>query len=259
MQEAIKNLLIFIKEIGFANHIYTAFHLLSFVVAVPCFLLLGRKMNIEYKKSFFSLLLICIGFLAVMYFIGWLEAVMGLGNFGRKNAVTIYVWVPLICIGVAKIVKLDNTTLLSMMAFAMPLIQAVSRPGCIVAGCCRGFAWEYGVYQPWVKEYLFPMPLFEMMWMFGIAFFVLWLIKRNEYKATKWMYPLMMAVFGAVQFFSEFFINNEKIWNGLSLRNFHELSMIAVGVFWLYDIYEKWEKERARKNRFKKPKSRKED
>ncbi len=233
MQEVIKNLLIFLKDNGLADYIYTAFHLLSFVVAVPCFLVLGKKMKVRPVKGFLALLMTCVMFLALMYFIGWLEAVLGLGNFGRKNAVTVYIWIPFICAFSAKTFKINTLTMENMMAFAMPFIQAVSRPGCLAAGCCKGFPWKYGIYQPWVQEYLFPMPIFEMLWMFGIAFLILWLIKKNNYKATEHLYPLLLVVYGTVQFFSEFFIDNAKIWHNFSLRSFHEISIVIVGTVWL--------------------------
>ena len=253
MQETIKEFFIYLQEIGATDYVYTSFHLLSFFVAAPFFLWLGKKMNIGRVRAFFALLTICVVFLGLMLFIGWIEASLGLGNFGRKNAVTIYIWLPIICFGASRITKIEWGTLCTMMAPTMPLIQAASRPGCLFAGCCKGFECSWGIYNIHAKNFRFPMPVFEMLWMLGIALLVLYLLKRQNYKPTRWLFPLMLVVFGGIQFVSEFYIDNAKIWGSWSLRSFHEVSMIVVGLIWIFIIYLKWTKEQERKNRFKKP------
>ncbi len=257
MQEAIKELLIYLRTENLSEYVYLGFHLLSFLVVVPIFLWLSKKMSINRGKAFFALLINCIVFLVLMHFIGYIEASLGLGNFGRKNVVTVYIWIPLICVLTADMLKMHRGSVVNMMAFAMPFIQAVSRPGCIVAGCCKGFVWQWGVYHPWTASYRFPMPIVEMLWMFGIAFLMLYILKRNNYRPLRFLYPLMMIIYGMVQFFSEFYIDNQKIWNSFSLRSFHELSIVVVGFVWLAVLFNLWLKERERKNRFKKPNQKK--
>ena len=53
-------------------------------------------------------------------------------------------------------------------------------------------------------------------------------------------------------YLSEFYIDNDKIWRNWSLRSFHEVSIVAVAVVWLLVLYNRWENEKERKNRFKK-------
>jgi len=252
MQETIKDLLVYLQEQGMTDCLYFSFHLLSFLVAVPFFLRLGKRMNISRVGAFFSLLIICIVFLVLIYFIGWVEASLGLGNFGRKNAVTVYIWIPLICFGVSKITKIEWGKLCTMMAPTMLLIQAVSRPGCLFAGCCKGFECSWGIYNIHARNFRFPMPAFEMMWMLAVVAFIAYLLKRQNYKSTRWLYPLMMVIFGGIQFFSEFYIDNAKIWGSWSLRSFHEMSMVIAGGVWLLAIYAGWTKEKERRNRFRK-------
>jgi len=257
MQETIKEFLIYLQGMDILGDIYSAFHLLSFFVAVPFFLWLAKKMNIGRVRAFFSLLTICAVFLVLIHVIGYIEASLGLGNFGRKNAVTIYIWLPLICFGASRITKVEWGTLCTMMAPTMPLIQAASRPGCLFAGCCKGFECSWGIYNVNAGNFRFPMPAFEMLWMLGIALLILYLLKRQGYKPTRWLFPVMLVVFGGVQFVSEFYIDNAKIWGNWSLRSFHEVSMVVVGAVWLWGIYLKWTKEKERKNRFKKPQQKK--
>lgn len=233
MQEAIKNILILIKEQGLSQEIYSAFHLLSFFVAVPFFMWLAKRMNVSRKRAFFALLINCVIFLVLMNFIGWIEAKLGLGNFGRKNVVTVYAWIPLICLAGVGLTKLDWKTLCTMMAPTMPFIQAVSRPGCLVAGCCKGFEWQWGIYNVNTGNYRFPMPVAEMLWIFAIVWVMLHILKRLKFKPLAWLYPLMLVIFGILQFISEFFIDNAKIVGNWSVRSFHELSIIIVGVVWL--------------------------
>ncbi len=236
MQEAIKNLLILIKEQGLSQEIYSAFHLLSFFVAVPFFMWLAKRMNVDRKRAFFALLINCIIFLVLMHLIGWIEATLGLGNFGRKNALTVYVWMPMICIIAAKLTKMDRNTLCTMMAITMPFIHAVANPGCLVAGCCKGFECSWGIYNINTEDFRFPMAAAEVLWKFILASGMLYLLKRRSYKPTKWLYPLMLVIFGILQFISEFFIDNAKIVGYLSLRSFHELSLILVGSVWLGNL-----------------------
>ncbi len=253
MQETVKEILIYLQGKGMTEYVYFAFHLLSFFVAVPFFIRLGKKMQINPLRAFVSLLIICIIFLVLINLIGWVEASLGFGNFGRKNAVTIYIWLPLICFAVSKLTKVEQAQLCTLMAPTMPLIQAASRPGCLVAGCCKGFPWQWGIYNIHTKDLRFPMPIVEMLWMLGVVVLVVYLLKRQKYKPVNWLFPLMLVVFGGIQFVSEFFIDNAKIWGSWSLRSFHEMSMVIVGVIWFMKI----SKDNEKKNRFKKPNQKK--
>ncbi len=253
MQNAVKEFLIYLQANDWSEYVYLAFHLLSFFVAVPFFIWLSKKMKIKPLRAFASLLIVCVIFLTLINFIGWVEASLGLGNFGRKNAVTIYIWLPLICLASAKLTKVEWSKLCTMMAPTMPLIQAASRPGCLVAGCCKGFECSWGIYNIHTKDFRFPMPIAEMLWMVAVVVLIVYLLKRQNYKPVNWLFPLMLAVFGGIQFISEFYIDNAKIWWNWSLRSFHEMSMVIVGVIWLMKIA----KDNERKNRFKKPGQRK--
>ncbi len=254
MQDSIKELLVYLQTKGLTENVYSAFHLLSFFSAIPVFLWLAKKMNVGRVRAFFALLATCVAFLVLIHLIGYIEASLGLGNFGRKNAVTIYIWIPLICFGVSKMTKISWGKLCTMMAPTMPLIEAVSRPGCLFAGCCKGFECSWGIYNIHTKDFRFPMPAFEMLWMLGVAVLILYLLKRQEYKPTRWLYPLMLVVLGGLHFACEFFIDNAKMWGSWSLRSFHEVSMVVVGAVWLWGSYLKQTKEKERKNRFKRPK-----
>lgn len=244
MQEAIKNILILIKEHGLSQDIYNLVHFLTFFVAIPFFMWLAKKMNVNRKRAFFALLINCATFLVLMNLIGWIEAKLGLGNFGRKNVVTVYGWIPLICLLSAKTTKLEWNTLCTMMAPTMPFIQAVSRPGCLVAGCCKGFQWQWGIYNANVGEYRFPMPVFEMLWMLAIVWIVIRILKRLDFKPEVWVYPFMLVIYGLAQFVSEFFIDNAKIVGSLSLRSFHELSLILIGIVWILVLWYNREKKK---------------
>ncbi len=232
-----KELLIWTKQSGLKDEAYYLFHLLSFLVAVPFFGWLSKKMNVGRVRSFLALLVNCIVFLVLMNFIGWVEASLGLGNFGRKNVVTVYALIPVICYLSSWLCKIDHKCLCTMMAPTMPLIQMVSRPGCLFAGCCKGFPCDWGIYNVNTEDFRIPMPAIEMLWLLAVVLVVMWALRRKAFRPSYGFYPFMMVIYGACQFVFEFFIDNQKILGRLSLRSFYEIMLVVVGSAWLLSLY----------------------
>ena len=242
---------IWIKSLDVGQDVYMSFHYLSVAAAALLFLWLAKKMNVKWWRALIALLVDCAVFYSLMMIIGWAES--GFEAFGKRNLVTVFIWGPAIFFIGSKISGMPWKKLCVMSAPALPLIHGVSRPGCMIVGCCRGFESSFGIYNVKTGNYLFPIQTVEMLLSLAMVAVLVYILKRKKYEYVRWLYPFMLFVYGIIQFVCDFYRDNEKLSWGVSQRGYHALSLIIVGAIWLYVLYEIRLKEEARKNRFKKP------
>lgn len=252
MQETVKEILISIDEAGLTKTFYFLPSIISMFFAFPLFIWLSHKMNIGRLRAFWAMTLFVAMYFGCALFVGWVEASLGLGNYGRKNGITVYIWLPLICYITAKILKIEYGTLCTVTSPISLFIQGILHIGCLFSGCCKGFECAWGVYNVSTGDFRFPMPIVEGGWKIVFSIVLLYILKRRGYKPANWLYPLMIFVLGVVTFISEFYVDNDKIVGNLSLRSFHSMSLIIVGGLWLLVLYRSRMKILEKKNRFRK-------
>lgn len=245
---------IWIKAMGVGQKVYMSFHYLSVAVAAVFFIWLGRKMKVSRRRVLMALIIDSVIAYALMLLIGWSET--GFSDFGRRNFVTVFAWGPLITLVGAKVAGVPWRKLCAMHAPEMLIVHAVSRPGCMIVGCCKGFECGFGIYNVKENAYLFPIQAVEMLIALALAAVLIYILKRHRYEAVRWLYPFMLSGYGMIQFVCDFYRDNEKVYGIYSQRGMHALFMIFVGIVWLGVIYCRWTKEQERKNRFKKKKHR---
>ena len=153
--------------------------------------------------------------------------------------VSMFIWIPLVGILAARILKIDWKTVCFFMAPCIPLIQTVGHLGCIFSGCCQGFASSWGLYNIKTGMYHFPIQPIESLIALLIVFYLMHRAKKMNYEPDSNHYPLMMILYGSTRFICEFFRDNEKLLWGCSKLSFHALFMCLVGIAALIIISKK--------------------
>ena len=120
----------------------------------------------------------------------------------------------------------------------IPLAHAIGRIGCVMAGCCHGFAYDgpLALYYPHSvlglspAQGYFPVQLLEALLNIVIYSFLLWYEKR-----AKWAKDLLFSYFG-VYSLSRFFLEmlrgdaNRGIWYMLSTSQIISIILLVVSV-----------------------------
>ena len=174
----------------------------------------------------------------------WMES--GFREFGGKNIVRSFVYIPLIAFGIAKLFKIKWKLMCDFMTPFICLAVAVGRIGCIFAGCCRGYPCSWGIYNYYYRGLSFPVQIFEILTLAIIFGCVLWLNHKNAYSGKGTTYPIMLILYGGTRFFWEFARNNEKLWLGCSALSFHAIFMVIVGSEMLFALWERDKKKQQK-------------
>lgn len=106
--------------------------------------------------------------------------------------------VALVCI----LFRIDFLAQYDLITPAYPLALIVTKISCYVTGCCRGVAWEHGIYNPVSGLTEFPAQLLESA-MALVLFLFLLRCKGKMRKGT--VFPIYVMVYSATRFFTEFF------------------------------------------------------
>ena len=220
-----------IADMGLGKTIYDIFFAMGFVSVLTGLLVFGKKMDIPLKKIAITVFTVYPTVVLWMFTMFWMES--GFRTWGGNNIVRIFVYVPLVGLPVAKLLKVDKLKMLSLLSFGPLLVHGVSHFGCIFAGCCDGYPHVWGIYNPLYKDIRFPIQPIEALTAVAIVVFLFLRAKRRNYVPDGFEYPLMLVLFGSTRFIFEFFRDNTKMILGCSNLAFHALFMFVVGVIWI--------------------------
>jgi len=237
MQELVKYIVIKIANSGLTQIIYYCFHVLAFVSVLMLAIWFGVRLNLRKKQSVLVVLIVYPLMYLWMLIQYWVEN--GFKNFGGQNIVAIFIWVPIIGLIAAKILKIKWQTICCLVAPLIVVNHAVGHLGCLVAGCCRGYPAESGLYICATGKYHFPIQPIESLIAFAIVICVVMMVKKQNYYPDERTYPTMLILFGSTRFICEFYRANEKILWGCSRLSFHALFMTLVGIVALIVIHNK--------------------
>ena len=198
MNEWIKSL----YEQGLADGIYYSFHVLGFISCFICAILVGKKLKVSVRKSV-GLVLIALPTLYVwMFFMFWAET--GFRVFGGNNIVRVFVYLPLMGLLVAKVLKMRWQDSFHLLSVAPLAIHGVAHFGCMFIGCCYGYINSWGLYHPARQEIRFTIQPIEAIAAWIIVAYIMWRTKRRGYKADGLELPIMLVLFGFSRFLFEF-------------------------------------------------------
>ena len=232
-----------IHEAGLGKVFYDIFFFLGFVTVLVGLIWFGKKLEFPMWKVAVTVLIVYPLVVLWMFIMYWMES--GFTNWGGNNIVRIFVYVPVIGLPVAHMLKLDGKKTLSLLACAPLLVHGMSHFGCIFFGCCSGYPWEYGIYNPFYQDYRFPIQSIEALGAVAIVVYLCFRAKKRNYVPDGMEYPLMLVLFGSSRFLFEFFRSGEKMIWGISNLAFHALFMFVVGVIWIWWIKKEKKKEVA--------------
>lgn len=227
----IEKLIVAVADAGLTQYVYFGFHLMDFISVFLLTLWYAPKLNLSRGKGLLIVLIVYPIIYVWMLVQFWIES--GFTNFGGQHMVSMFIWIPLVGILAAKILKIEWKKVCYFMAPCIPLIQTVGHLGCIFAGCCQGYPAEWGLYNITTGQYHFPIQPIESVIALTIVIILLHRSKKMNYKADAAHYPLMMIMFGSTRFICEFFRDNKKLLFGCSKLSFHALFMVLVGIIWI--------------------------
>ncbi len=220
-----------IGEMGLGKTFYNIFFALGFISVLIGLVWFGKKLEFPLKKVVLTVLIVYPAVVLWMFIMFWMES--GFRTWGGNNIVRIFVYVPLIGLPVARMLKLDQKKALSLLSFGPLLVHGVSHLGCIFFGCCSGYPRDYGIYNPFYKDYRFPIQPIEAFGAIAIVVYLFYRAKKRNYIPDGLEYPIMLTLYGSSRFVFEFFRSGDKLLWGCSNLSFHALFMFVVGIIWI--------------------------
>lgn len=210
---------------GLGQTIYDFFFAGGFVGLTIYNLSVAKHYKISYIKAILFTVMVYTASLAWMFVLYWVFT----GSWGGNNIVRIFIWVPVFAYPAAKLLKIDWLTGCDFISPCLCINHGIAHLGCAFAGCCRGFEWEHGVFNPALKIKLFPIQPIEALTAILIAVFIAIREKRKGYRTDGLSFPIMLMLFGYTRFLFEFARDNDKLFWGISELALHALLAGIVG------------------------------
>ena len=225
------------------NLMYNAFQLLNIPISLIYCVWFGRKLKIGLGKILLFFVTSFSIIYAWMLILHW--AFNGFNSFGGQNMVMVFVWVPILALGISKLFRISWATECYIHAASLPLMHGIGHIGCLFKGCCAGYISTWGIYNPSRNTVTFPVQIIETIISLSIAVFLIVRAHKNKYAVDEKQFPLMLIMYGSARFILEFFRDNSKIVLGCSDLAFHALFMLVVGIIWITKINKKMKIEAA--------------
>lgn len=144
-----------------------------------------------------------------MLFIGTINVWFGpLVGTGANYFGTLF-FVPIILILICFLIGMDPRKQLDLLTPTFPLLLIFVKMACFCEGCCRGFAWEYGMYNHATNMNEFPVQLVEMG---NAAIIFVFLLAFKKKTKEGCLFPVYVSVYSATRFFSEFLRCEPKVF-----------------------------------------------
>lgn len=218
----------YVHDLGLTSAFYNSFIYLGIISILIFNTWYAKKYYLSKHQAFLITIIALLIAFPLMYIIYWVES--GFKSFGEKNFVRVLPFIPLILLIIARLMKKSWAKICDFFAPCICLIQGVSHFGCIFAGCCRGYEFPFGIYNPQCELVVFPIQLLESIVSLTIVVILVYRAQRTHYKVNGTTFPLMMILFGFSRFFLEFGRANEKLVLGLSLFSLYSLFTGTAGL-----------------------------
>lgn len=138
-----------------------------------------------------------------------------------------------VIIGIAlmsKIKKRSAAEILDFAAPAFPLFHTFARIGCLLAGCCYGVPWSWGVYIQGEDVVRFPVQLFESLC--DALIFAVLMCHNRKSKTCDGNLKIYLCSYAVCRFILEFFRGDyiRGIWFGV-LSTAQIISLLVLAVY----------------------------
>ena len=125
------------------------------------------------------------------------------------------------------------------------MMHGIAHFGCIFEGCCYGYQWEHGIWNPALNDYRFPIQPIEALVAVAIAAITIVRIRSFGYSGKSKAYAMMLILFGSTRFVLEFFRDNQKLFLGISSLAIHAFVMFVLGLFFFFFPFDKFKKNKS--------------
>lgn len=233
----INDLLRFCYEQGLNDDIYNINGMIT-IVSQALFLFFYRK---KYNITWFQSIVI-IGIVYslrgyLILFLTWVEN--GFQNWGGGNFERACVFIPLLAIPIAKLLRLPFGKVVDYLAVGTALQKVLGPFACPFFGCCRGIDCSWGIWNPITGANTFPVQWLECIVQVFVVWYLLRLAKREKYEGTGRIYAQFLLVYGSARFLMGLLKGGSKLFLWISGLELHAWLMILVGTAWLMVLYEK--------------------
>ena len=134
--------------------------------------------------------------------------------------------VPFLVFAVCLLLKIDPLAQMDLVTPAYPLALVFVKIACYFTGCCRGFAWEHGFYNPVSRQIEFPSQLLESAVALLLFIFLL-CTKKKMKKGT--VFPIYLMAYSGLRFFTEFTRWEPSVFLGLKTYQLLCLAGVLIG------------------------------
>jgi len=251
----INDLLMAIDEAELTQTFYYAFFVIGFLVTYAFLIWYRKKIGLKVLKTIIATIIGSVLVLCVMGLLQFalrpLENVIPIMNSYLNNMGRGFIFVPLIALITARILKLPWEIVSNLYVFTQTIIWGFASLGCLFAGCCTGYPCEWGIYNTWTEIRVFPTQILNSIGLLSVAIYIFIRCKNKNYLPDGKEYPIMLILVGTIRFLTEFLMDNSKIIFGLSSLSFDSLVMIMVGTVLLVIIDKKNQKTELELANFK--------
>ena len=233
----------FFYDLGIANVLYWACYVIGFLAIFIFNAIYGLHYGIKKGKALAFTILSYILIYAWAYILAW---VVNGFEWGHHNAIRVYIWFPLVLLLTGRIFKIKWEAACEYMTPSTCIVYGIARLGCNFTGCCYGVPASWGIESVEAGHRVFPVQTCEALTSLAIAFLILHLAKKRDYKPDGTLYPLMMILYGGTRFLWEFLADNQKLFLHLSELALWALITCLLGIAWFFTIRERNRRRAAR-------------
>ncbi len=223
-----------VKEAGLSETIYYAFFCVGFLATYVFLIWYGKKIGIKLLKLIVAVIVGSISVLCAMAIMREmlipLESKLPIMNSYLNNMGRGFLFVPVIALVVSLILKESWARICNIYSFTQTIIWGFASLGCLFAGCCRGYPWEWGIYNAMTETRLFPTQIINSILLLSVAVYIYIRNKKMRYEPDGKEYPIVLIFVGIIRFSTEFLMDNAKIVFGLSSLSFDSIAMCIVGI-----------------------------
>ena len=239
----------YVEKMGWGQAIYDGAFPTIIAVLLVFYLLYRKNYAIPWWKALLTWVITIAGTGGLNSFLAW--ALKGFQEGGSANILYAFPYFPLLCLLVAKLLKVKPGIMLEYMAPAIVIWHIIGQSVCPFFGCCAGITCDWGIWNPLLDRMVFPIQWLICLMAFLVLLFMLQYVKKRQYSGSGRVYPIMLILLGSTRFFLEFLKDATKIFLGLTELSLHALFMVLVGTVWYLTLEEiRLEKEHAKeKNR----------
>lgn len=226
----VNEIIVAIDEAGIRQEAYSTINTISLCIALLIGIVNGYKLKVDTLTTIITVLVYYLLSGPIVTAIIFIED--GFWISGRQNGVYIFSYIPLLGYIVSKIIRKSYKEVWDIM-MVIPLVMFMgARIACTITGCCRGYPFSWGVYNPVAREILFPIQLLESLASLLILIYVFVREKKRKYVADGKNVPIILIVYGIVRFVLEY-LHYEPRAFGFTLMQFHCVFMVFVGLITL--------------------------